>query len=224
MIGSVRTGTSGWPDVAIVSGVLASDVAVVVPIRRDPPMGFLVEALASVYRLECGTVFYMDGSGGTAAAMNQGVRDAVDAGYDWFFWHAADDTCGWDLLEKLAAAHDGEAEIVFPNIEVVGDDGEHRFFWGSEFDPGKLYEVAQIPGIAVVHKDVWGRAGGFPDLPYGPDWGLYATAYAAKPFQAIYVPDAVYRWRQHRQSESGDAEANLELYAPLNALLNELDP
>ena len=192
-------------------------------------MGFLVQALESIWAQHAGRVYFEDGTnpeGSGVPAQNRAVERIVTDGFDWFFWHSADDIADPDCLVCLTekANECPTAEIIFPQIETISDTGEHLFWWGSEFEPSKIYSEAQIPGIALVHVDIWKRAEGYPELPYGPDWGMYALAYHSRPFEAAYAPEAIYRWRKHDVSESAQAEGDRSRYEPLNALLNELDP
>lgn len=188
----------------------------------------LVQALESIWALHPGAVFFEDGTnpeGSGVPAQNRAVERLIEAGWEWMFWHSADDIADPNILIHLtkAANENPRSEILYPMIEVIDDRDEHLFWWGSEFDPSKIYDIGQIPGIALVHTDIWKRAGGYPNVPYGPDWGMYALAYHAQPFEATFVPEAIYRWRKHDQSESAQAENDRSRYQPLNDLLNRLE-
>lgn len=139
--------------------VLCVQPAEVVVVHTDPePLGLISAAPHGIVV----TAVPMPGS--FANGMNAGVQAATQP---WVSTIGVDDCYRHGACELLPLADAAGTEIMLWNHYELGSH-----VWTTSWDVKTLRRANTVQGASPFRRDLWVRAGGFPDIGWG-DWGFW---------------------------------------------------
>jgi hypothetical protein len=200
-------------------------IAIVMPVRHNPPVRYLAQAFESAWSQAGDALYVEDGSDGAAPALNRAIARAKRDGHTHYFFHAADDVMPKGALDRLAdhLIFDPEADMAYGMVQAMDEHGTLGCVWGGGFVPNRMYDTPQIVGAALIKIECWERAGGYPNLLVGADWGMAAKAHRVRPLRVRFLPEVTYWHRQHPATETAQANADRTRYEALYAFLRAVE-
>ena len=146
-------------------------------------------------------VVYREENEGISSASNAG---AAIANGEYFGFLDNDDELAPDaLFQVVATIAESEADILYTDEDLVGDDGR-RFscFHKPSFNGGLLYSHNYVTHFMVVKRQLFETCNGFrPECDGAQDYDLLLrTSAAAK--KIVHIPKILYHWRATKTSTS----------------------
>lgn len=161
---------------------------------------------------------------------NTGVIDTKNIGLSktkttWTLFFDADDILENDFLEKTVNhALETNCDVAYTDMELFGTEIRDEVFHASAYSPSRLIRKNFINNSALISTSLLKQIGGYkPIMKDGlEDWELYLSLaeYGAR---FCYVPEPVFRYRQHAGALSRNG-AVLQREKELYNLLLSLHP
>jgi hypothetical protein len=144
-------------------------------------------------------------------------RAANAADTEWLAFLDDDDVLMPHHIETLmTAAHDSDADIIYPWFTVDGGEDPFPEAFGREFSPEDLRTRTYIPVTLMVKTELFHEVGGFPEPDslewkqfgldpgkgMGPDWGFLLKC-LDREAKFLHVPERTWVWNHHHHNTSG---------------------
>lgn len=160
---------------------------------------------------------YVKGEGLSGDKLNRGVAEAIARGCTHYIFLSDDDAFvpGWYEAHIAGLESDPEADFVYGDILAVDEIGNPLTVWSPPpYSHEALLSEPTLPGVGIINVDVWRRAGGYENIPYGQDWLMFAKA---APLRVVRIPGVWYAHRQWASTETARGDRG-----PLNRELERL--
>lgn len=148
----------------------------------------------------------VEGTDTSAIKLNRGIIRLKDLGCTHYMFLADDDVLvpGWYGAHYQGYMECPDADFVYGDILTISESGQPTGFWIPPlYTEESLLSKPTLPGVGFIRMEVWDRAGGYPDVPFGADWLMFAKAL---PLKVKRIEGAWYGHRQWPNTESVQAD------------------
>lgn len=132
---------------------------------------------------------------GVASAKNIGARQATG---DYLIFLDSDDKLASDYIEETLKEMKGNVQIVYTDMELIGDDSGIRCY--ADFSLEELKRNMNLPGACVlIDKRVFDLVEGFDKDEWYDDYGLWLRI-ATKGYNFKHIAKPLFQYRKHGKS------------------------
>jgi glycosyltransferase involved in cell wall biosynthesis len=139
-------------------------------------------------------------NGGTASALNRGIKHALYGTGDWIKWLSADDEMLPDCLENLVKMCSNPMAIYYTNYHIIDAKGKHvKDFVEPKRPVSDLWTLFYGNGSSsFIHKNVFDRCGLFDEsLRFGEDYEFWLRATMLYNVNLTLIPEFTVNYRNH---------------------------
>lgn len=142
---------------------------------------------------------------------NQGLPRALNAGFarasgEYLTWTSSDNVMLPEMLSVLVRELDGDPRVglVYSDFYLMDEEGgDIGRFDTVDYDPYWLLYTNLVHCCFLYRLECMGRIGGYdPELVYSEDWEYWIRI--SKHYRFKRVPQALYRYRIHKTSMTGE--------------------
>lgn len=166
-----------------------------------------------IAKLFNGITVLMKTNGGTASALNTGIRNSTG---EYIKWLSADDVLYYDAIENMMKYADSNDTVYYTNYDYIDSDGNITGeFIEPERDSESSFKELMLHffgngSSSLIHRDVFEKIGLFDDsLPHSEDYEFWLRA-ASKGIKIKGIPIKTLKYRLHPEQLTNTVGGSLD--------------